>query len=478
MRLKLAKAKSKPISYDQALRLAWERGLLSFILYPYQNRLYNDLWGAINNPECVKYVLNVSRRWGKSTVLCLIAIEFAIRNPNSQIRFAAPTAKALRKIIKPLFKMILQTCPSDLKPRYYTQDNIWIFPNGSEIHLAGTDNGHYESLRGTASNLNLIDEAGFCDDLDYVVRSVLLPQTLTTGGKTLLASTPPTTPAHDFTAIAQECEAQGLYNHYTIYDNESLSKEVIELYTKESGGVDSTTFKREYLAQFVVDKDSQIIPEWSDDYITEHIPDEYTRYWHRYTAMDLGVRDFTAVLYGHYNFLSATLYVEDESTLNGPDMTTNLLRDEIIAKETQYFPSKVYRRISDNNNLMLLQDLGTLHNMPFIPVVKTTLDAMVNELRMLVGQGRIRIHPRCTKLIGCLKYGIWNEKRDKFARSTVYKHFDHLAALIYLVRHVDKLSNPIPTTHAVSINTHFIPQTQSNNKDHNTIRRLFGKSFT
>jgi len=477
------KSKAKPtfsLEQSRALKLAWERGLLSYKIHDYQEPLYNALWEGINNPKCLKYTLNVSRRWGKSFLMALVAIEFALRTPNMQIRFAAPTGKALRKITNPIFKIICEDAPKEFKPRYMTQEQMWVFANGSEIHLAGCDGGNNESLRGTASNLNCIDEGGFVQELEYTLTSILMPQTLTTGGTTLIASTPPKTPAHDFVKIAQECEAAGNYRTYTIYDNKTLSPELIQLYADEAGGITSTTFKREYLCQFVVDEALQIIPEWKDDFVEEWTEDDLHKYYHRYVGMDLGTKDFTAVLFGHYNFRKATIYIEDELTMNGHLMTTPLLVDAIREKERVNFGDiKPYRRVSDNNNLHLLQDLGYLHQLHFNATTKESLDAMINEVRLMVGQGRVKIHPRCKMLIGCLKYGIWTDRKDKFARSSTYMHFDHLAALVYLIRNLDKNTNPIPDTYNISSNTHHIndrgPMNQTKNAQ--VIGNLFGPKF-
>jgi hypothetical protein len=472
----MVKKRKKPLlEPDRALALAWERGLLSFLLYDYQLPLYESLWKAINNPECVKYVLNCSRRYGKSTVLCTIALEFAIKRPNSQIRFAAPTAKMLKKITNPIFRMLLETCPNHLKPQYYTQDQEWRFPNGSIIACAGTDNGNAENLRGTTSHLNLIDEAGFCDDLQYVVTSILLPQTLTTGGKTLLASTPPKTPAHDFVSIAQECEDQGFYKVYTIYDNKTLTQDTIDLYAKESGGVNSSIFKREYLCMFVTDEALAIIPEWKDEFVKEPSKDNnLNKYYHRYVGLDIGVVDKTAVVFGYYDFKTATLVIEDELTMQGNEMTTEKLKDAIIAKEKEVFGTlQPYKRIADNNNLLLLQDLSSLHGLHFNPTNKESLDAMVNEVRLMVNAGKLIVSPKCKHLLGCLKYGIWDSKHKQFARSSVYGHFDGLAALMYLVRNLDRHTNPIPPDAFISPYTHYIPTNQSEIKQNETIRKIF-----
>lgn len=460
---------------SELIELAWTRGFLKYLLYDYQVILYEILWAAILNPTALKFFLNCARRFGKSTVLCLIAIEYCLRHPGSQIRFGAPTAKSLRKITQPIFRMLLKDCPKHLKPKWNGQDGCWTFTNESQIHISGINGGDAENLRGTASDLNLVDEAGFCDELDYVIKSILVPQTLTTGGTTIMASTPPKTPAHDSFELYKECEVDGNTKTYTIYDNKSLTPELIALYAKESGGFNSTTFLREYMGVFVTDETSRIIPEWKDEYEQVIQPTDITQYYHRYTAMDLGVRDFTAMIYGHYIFDKATLYIEDESTLNGELLTTLLLKDTVDAKETELWgKQKVFRRVSDNNNLMLINDLQHLHKMLFIPTNKDTLHAMINEVRLFVQAGRLIINPKCSFLLGCLKYGVWDKNHKEFARSSVYKHYDHLAALVYLIRNLDQQTNPIDAKHKMSENTHFFKPDYGKNKKHDEILKIFG----
>lgn len=435
----------------------WRRGSLEHLLYPHQLILYRSLWDAINNEKCLKYALTCARRFGKSTILVLIAISFAIKNPGAQIRFAAPTQRALKKITHPIFRIMLKTCPLELRPRYFSQDSLWKFPNGSEIHTAGTDNQHFDSLRGTSSHLNVVDEAGFCEDLLEIVNSILLPQTLTTGGTTLMASTPPRSPAHDFYSFVQECESSGFYSKFDVYANKSLAPETIAKFILESGGAQSTTWRREYLVEFIVDEEIQIVPEWKPEYIRSAELDEFRQFYHNYISMDLGVVDFTATLFAHYDFRRATLYVTDELTMSGPEMTTDKLKDAIRIKERENFGAwPTYRRVADNNNLLLLQDLGSLHGLHFMPTDKDSLEAMVNEVRIFVGAGRLIVSPKCKMLIGNLKYGIFDERHRTFARSTIYKHFDHLAALIYMIRNIDQTTNPVPNTYGLSTGSHWL----------------------
>lgn len=436
------------IDTGELVHECWKRGLLSWKLKEHQRPLYASARGG----KTRKFVMNCARRFGKSTVFCLYALETGLRLKNAQIHYAAPTAKALRKIIRPIIAMLIEDAPEDLRPKWNAQESAYFFPStGSVLHLAGADNDNADSLRGTATHLGIIDEAGFMDNALYLLKDILLPQTLTTNGRILIGSTPPKTPAHDFSAMVQEAVAGGYYAKYTIWDNTSLTREKIDEYAKEAGcqpgKYDSTTWKREYECEFVVDSESRIVPEWKDDYIvTVPRTDPNFEHWHRYVSMDMGVVDYTAILFGYYDFKRATLVVEDEIVMNGPDMTTVKLAETVKGKEAHLWgDKKPYRRIADCNNPLLLQDLGSLNGLHFVPTQKEQgLAAMVNETRIFIAGSRLEVHPRCQQLTGCLRFGVWDEKRKEFGRSAGYGHYDALAALVYLIRNIDQNTNPVP----------------------------------
>jgi len=442
------------------LRACWMRGVLAYKLFDHQKILYHSLKAALKKEDCLKYTVNCSRRFGKTTVAAIVAIEYCLSHPDAHVWLTAPTVKSLQTLVIPIVKQILKDCPDDLAPKYngqYTKFNF--FSNGSVMHLVGTDKKHFESLRGQRSDLNIIDEAGFCSDLDYMLNSIMIPQTLTTGGKTILVSTPPKSPSHDFFEIAKSCEMDGNYSCFTIDDNTSITDKIKELYIKEAGGRESTTFRREYMCEFVTDSESAIIPEWlKDKYTQTKKPhgDPLDGYWHRYVSMDLGVRDMTAMIFGYYNFSEAKLYIESEAHIKGASMTTAKIHALIKQKETELWQKrKVYRRISDNNNLLLLQDLQAMHGTDFIPTGKDSLEAMVNEVRLFVQAGRLRVHHSCKFLLGCLEYAIWSDRlngsRNRvFSHNKTYGHWDHLSALIYLIRNLDIHTNPVPALLGVS----------------------------
>ena len=462
---------------EEALDKAWGGGFLQWLLRPVQEKIYK----TIRESKNVKKVINASRRLGKTHTLSSLAIETGRRTPGGQVHFGFPSQKALKKIVRPIFKDILRTCPARYKPIYIASEQAYYFNDrDSFIHLSGLNQGHADSLRGPKSHRSIVDEAGYVDDLDYAVKDILTPQLLTTGGDLILSSTPPPTPAHDFAEYAHQAKDNGTYSEFDIYQS-GYKPEIIEKFKKEAGGENASTWKREYLCQFVIDEELAIIPEFLED---QHaLPWERTDLWKFYTcyeAMDIGVRDFTVVLFGYYDFLKAKIFVEDELVMNGPQMTSDLLVRAIRDKEKALFGGKVegqIRRVADDNNLILIQDLGYLHKLPFTPTTKDNLDAMVNELRVLVSGGRLNVHPRCKHTIGCLKYGVWSGKQNKkreFARSKVYGHYDGLAALVYLVRNVDQTSNPIPRDYELRDSEHFIDVGKKDVAEKGEIMKILG----
>lgn len=447
----MPKKKKIELNSKQSLKIlneyiydSWRKGDLFYKLKDHQVPLYKEI--ASGNSK--KYVVNCSRRFGKSFILCLIGTEFALRKRDAHIRFAAPTQKQLREIVQPIFTKIFSDCPPEMKPEFKTQMGYYYFPyTQSYIHVAGCDNNGAENLRGHESDLNLIDEAGFVADLEYIVKDILMPQTLISGGRTIIASTPSKTPAHYFTRLCHEAKFKNYYSLYTIHDNTEIDYATKMIYCDEAGGENSTTWKREYLCQFVVDEDSVVVPEWdSAKYIDEIELDAYRGLYKNYVSMDVGGKHKTAILFGYYNFKKATLQIEHELILSGASTTSLLIATKIKEIEDDLwgkFGFQLPYRVADNNNVIFLQDLGILHNLHFAPTSKDTLQAMVNEMRVFIGQGKLIIHPRCKELIGNLETGVWNGPRNAFDISDIYGHYDALAALMYLIRNIDEFTNPI-----------------------------------
>lgn len=463
---------------DDRYTKAWEYGLLKHLLLPHSYKDYDFMWNCIEKsaqdhrfPK--KLVVHEARRTSKSYKFATVGIETCLRRANARVRYGASTAKSVRNFIRPIIEDLCKNAPGKYKPEWMTFDGCYRFYNGSQLHVIGVNGGHENDLRGPGTELYIMDEGAFVDNLSYVIDSVVMPQVISEGGFCMIGSSSPETPAHDFVEYIEEARQRGMYLANTIYDAQ-YSQAQIDSFCEEAGGPDSTTWKREYLNQIIVDESRAIIPEWNEKYIQTVAPDEFNKYYHRYESMDLGVvEDKTAVLFGYYDFKKARFILENEFTIKGPALTTEKLKDLLSEKEKETFGKvKPYRRISDNNNPMLIQDLGHIHGVHFNPTDKDELHAMVNELRLFVKAGRLIVDPRCRETIGCLSTGIWDNLRRGFDRSKAYGHYDCLAALVYLIRNLDQYTNPIPADYGLGEN-YYVPQDLLTDKNNSEIKKLF-----
>lgn len=454
-----------------ALRELWVRGDLFHKLRPHQHKIYQ----YISNPDLVRVVVNCSRRFGKTFAVLLYCVERCIKKPGCVIRYAAPTEKSLRKITKPTMREILKDCPDDLKPVWNNQESCWEFPNGAELHVAGTDKDNAEKLRGQGADFVILDEAGSMQDLKYIANDILLPQTLETEGRMIVISTPPITPAHDFYYMAMEAKLDDSYLVQTVNENTHISEKLKQRYIRASGGVNSTTWRREWLCEFVVDEKRAVLPEF--DLATEAL---LVREWERpmyflpLVSLDVGYKDPTFILYGYYDFLQAKLILEDESYI------VRARTDQIASacKETEYrlwMMRPVYSRKTDVDH-RLIADMATEHALYFSPTAKDDKEAQVNQLRRWIQDGKIIINPKCKHLIHHLKTTIWNLQRTEFERNEE-GHGDGVDALLYMLRNAPVSVNPFPAFDpSVTPYTHVIPPEVEVRRDENArvLEQCFG----
>lgn len=438
----------------RARALCWGLGDLSWKFHAGQLKL-NDAFEACRRKL---FVGDCSRQLGKSTWAAGKCVEKALRKRKAKIIYSTAFLTDLEQFIRPAFEFVLEDCPEELRPVWIAQKSLFRFPNGSTIKLVGLDRKP-NGLRGNKIDLIVIDEAGFCVRLKRLYRSVVIPSTThVPDARIIMISTQPETPDHEFVEFCDEAEANGNYILLTVYENPLLSKEQIDELAEDCGGYDSTEFKREYLCMRVVDSNRALCAEWKRQYAKDSPRDQYFQFYAKVESMDVGVKNhFTVDLFSHYDFKRAVLVIEDEIMMTGPQMRTDLLAHEIEKKEKELWtfkddkgqpkPLNIYKRIVDNSDPLLAQDMSNIHHLPFICTDKDSLQAMVNLVKIWVKQGRLEVSPRCKQLLGCLEKGVWNKKRDKFDESKVYGHYDAFAALVYLIRYVDRVvqhDNPIP----------------------------------
>ena len=451
------------LNKTQAIHELWRRGQLSYKLDGNQKilrTLYKESKEKIN-------VWLLSRRLGKTTTLINLGFELCLSQPKSIVKFLSPTKMMAKQNVRPLIDKILEDCPDDLKPVLKEADYIYYFANGSEFQMAGADSGHAEKLRGADSHLCLIDEAGSIDRLDYIVKSILLPTTLLTKGKIILAGTPPVESEHDMLQYIETAEMNGNLVKKTIYDISRLTPEMMAEAEKEQGGKHTDGFRREYLVEIIKDANSSVIPEFDEDLIKE-IVKEWPKppFYDGYVGMDLGFKDLTALVFGYYDFRAAKIIIEDELVVDfkQPEMNLKKLCELIKKKEegiwTHALSGEVKKptlRVSDIDYIVL-QEIYNQSNrtISFTPATKHDKEANINNLRTLLVSGRVIIHPRCVNLIRHLKNVKWNKSKKEFGRSSENGHYDLVDALLYLARHISLTKNPYPISYGYNPDSLYI----------------------
>jgi hypothetical protein len=440
---------NKPLDKKKAIEALWRRGQLSWLLDENQKSLYE----LFHTSEFKIQTWLLARRSGKTRTLCVMAIEQCIRHPKSIVKFLSPTKRQVERNIRPLMSEVLETCPEDLRPDLKAKDDVYYFANGSEIQMAGSEMGNIDSLRGGASNISIIDEAQDVTNLPYAINSVLLPTTSTTKGKILLAGTPPTSYDHEFIQYIEKAEIEGSIVKRDVYANPRMDKKEIKIQAEAMGGIDSEGFRREFLCEIIKDSTMSVIPEFTEQKAKE-IVQVWKRpvFYHPTTSMDLGLKDWTFVLFGYYDFKADKLIIEDELVTKGENMYLLTFGKEILKKEEMLWVDDttkevipVKNRVSDHD-LIAINEIrkGTNNRVIFKPADKQDRMAGINFIRNLVKSNKLIINPKCKYLIHHLKNAKWAKNRETFARCSEGSHYDGVPTLVYLSRGIDYNKNPYP----------------------------------
>jgi hypothetical protein len=451
---------------EKAIEASWQIGRLYVHLNLSQRKIY-DAFEASKDKN-TRFVVNCSRKIGKSVLGMFIAAEVCIKKPKALVAFIAPTIDDVQKYARQLVEVAFNTCPQELKPKLLRTELV--FPNGSRVLFRGVGKGQgssYNNLRSFAFDLIVLDEAGFSSHLDEIVDGALMSTLLPRRGNMLMLSTPPVTPDHAFPGYCESAKLDGAYIELTIRDSH-YPVDVQDKYIKELGGILSHKVQREYFCKFIVDKDLQLCPEWNDRYEMDIPLDDKFQYWFKYEFLDQGWTDKSVCLFGyvrHPNGAPSQIVFLDELSMQAPEQTTDLLAERIKAKEKETFQQfEIKKRVADNNTPSLLQDFTLRHQLYFSPVEsKTYLDVMVSDVRELVREGRIIVSHKCVQLLGCLRNGVWTKTKSgargkEFDRSRVYGHYDGFAACMYGVRSADITTNPLPPTYRLDQENSFVPK--------------------
>lgn len=434
----------------------WERGILTWKLWPQQKPIYDTVRQLPRNVQTVVFLC--ARQFGKSVLVSILAIEDCLQNPDIIVLIIGPSIKQTRAIVRPRMKLITKDAPSGLI-RHVKSEDTWYFSNGSELKLGGFETNS-AAQRGKTIYKIYIEETGDSDGDDYIdfMRSDLAPAlTHSAHAQIIHATTLPKIPDHPFVLeTIPEAEMSGALFKFTIKDNKKLSQDKYDQCVKICGGENTTAFRREYLCEQVRDESMILAPEFEEGlHVKECIKPDYAFYW---LSGDTGIiRDLNVFHLWCYDFKRAKKLVLDERWFK-PDIGTGEMVARLLEMEGVHKPS---RHIDTDARLRL--DLAGQHNYPSNLPRKDELEATVNQVRVELKTLSVEINPKCKLLITTLRSGTFNNTRTDLARTTTLGHMDAFMSFAYGLRHVNN-ANPYPAYGGALPHTHYIlPSTQNAN---------------
>jgi hypothetical protein len=456
---------------DAVIHDAWERGLLSYKLDPHQLRVYDRYreWEQLapaneNAGEMHRvFVMDISRRWGKTFLCVLIKFEDCLRMPGSFHTYACAFAKDIADIVLPLADEITADAPDHCSPKFQStkegQSMGLFFKNGSVLRLVGIDK-HPKGLRGRFSDGFVVSEAGHVVRLANTIRNVVYPQfQRKPHARLILESNAPEDPEHDFdTVFVEDAKLRGAYVFQTIDDNEALDPVEKAEFIKAAGGTDAPTCQREYYGVRVRESSRVVLPEFDE---SRHVvaPCVVPAYAHCYESIDPGMRDKLAIGHAFWDFERAKLVIQ--RSYAEANVTTSIAADYLKRTERELwhqpgaelrywsgnkFKLNPYLRVSDTDARMIA-DLSIEHGLRVHPTAKDDADAQLYSLRNAFLRDKIEIWEDSGPLAAQCKAATWNDKRTDWDRSDVHGHYDCVAMLIYLWRNVIQTLNPFPPDH-------------------------------
>ncbi len=415
----------------------------------------------------------------------MIALEDAILNPGKRVNYIAKTFGALKKMMEQTMAFIVAQAPEELRPAFVTSDSRWQFPkdgpaHGAFVQLVGADEvGGADTARGGSVVTNIIDEAAFISCLEYLLNSVIKPMGRRTGAKTILSTSPAFSPDHYSCEVQDACVANGA-NITRDYWSPGMQseQEKWEFVRSEAKAANltveafmaTTTFRREYLCERVLEKDLAVIPEWPDVKVRVLEAGRVAvrpPWFDLYVAGDPGMDDLTGILFAVSDFRRSKLVIENElllakaNTQTIADAMGEVMREHyscpeddlrsvkfkalrLVSKTDFAYVVKPFRATFDDAGKRLCADMYQYHGLQFSPASNADPEADINVVRIELNGLHIEIHPRCVNLVRQLGTAVRTKPGGDMARSKKDGHYDLIAALRYLVRIWERGHNPYP----------------------------------
>ena len=433
---------------------AWRTGELEWKLHAAQVIMHHQIEALPITAKDI--VLLCSRRFGKSYYGCIRALMRCLKMKKQLVRIIGPTIDQTEGIVAyHMAKITAELNQIGLRGLVERVKSDKMYKVGdSAIFLGGYDSQE-DSLRGGEAHEIIIEESGSSnpDQYNYQMKSILKPQLLKTRGKMVHLTTPPRVEDHPFVNdTIPLAELSGGFRKFTIYDDPLATEEIIADAIKDSGGINSIEFRREYLVEIIRDPTIVVVPDYDDVIHSSPHLGLPLKFFPQITTDFGGVRDKTVALFHFYDFFSDQSIIWDERVFE-PNTETGLIVQGIREMEALWMveaenflpfdesgePVGITRYVDAPGQLQI--DLREHHKIAMSIVPKDDWQTAINNVAVRFSQNKVKVHSRCTFLRQTLKSGTFNKQRNDFGRTNALGHCDAIAALMYGLR-VERRQNP------------------------------------
>lgn len=449
--------------------LLWKKGVLHWKLHEGQQKIYGALREL--NPSVQEALVFCARRFGKSTLGVIMALEDCIRNERVQVRIIGPTIKQTISIVEPIIRKLAFDSPQGMIRRIKSEYRWKVAL--SELIVGGFDGQNITRHLGQESYSIYLEESGAAkaEDFNYAIVEVLTPQLLHTRGRKIHLTTPPLQLDHPLlTEVLPEAKEKGAFFHYTVFENPLLTQQQIEDAVRESGGSETAAFKRNYLCEIVKDESTLVVPQFEEE---KHVFKEELLLEGQkvFVVGDLGgVVDKTVLLLCTKH--NSILYVHEELVYPAQTESKRMFVELFQrSRERKVILNQPF--FIDAPHAMTIDWLNQFKVSVSVPKKKTFLEG-ITFLRQLFFRGDVRISGKCEFLIKSLSFGSLNSTHKDFERSEALGHCDALAALIYASRSVlESESLHHLSLKPLAIEDKFVKALQKKHNEHRANFELF-----
>ena len=217
----------------------------------------------------------------------------------------------------------------------------------------------------------------------------------------------------------------------------------------EVGGRHTVTARREFFCCLLADATRAVAPEFVyARHVGRYEGDESFIKW-AFIGDTGGVRDKTAIFKAGYSHDLKKVVIRSELTFEPKTPTPKITAQYKLWANGGNIDAEAPPLIIDapGQTLVDIAEFGLRASLP----IKAVFAAGIQQLNAALYNDAILIDPDCILLITTLTAGLLTKNQTDFERTITLGHCDAAAALIYTLRHIDKVTDLRPAPKASQV---------------------------